>query len=113
MQMDLFYTGKQLHCQDKPQGGTLLPLLWSLVVDDLLWELDNCGYYTVGYAADIAILINGKFIQIVSGVSQTSLCIFQRWCYRTNLSKMVVIPFTRKRNLKGLKEPTLFEKTSR
>jgi hypothetical protein len=36
------------------QGGVLSSLLWSLVVDDLLWGL-NC---TVGYADDIAILIN-------------------------------------------------------
>jgi hypothetical protein len=44
-----------------PQGGVLSPLLWSLVMDDLLWELHYRGYYTVGYADDIAILINGKF----------------------------------------------------
>jgi hypothetical protein len=37
-----------------PQGGVLSPLLWSLVVDDLLWELNSNGYYTVGYADDIA-----------------------------------------------------------
>jgi hypothetical protein len=35
------------------QGGVLSPLLWSLVVDDLLWELNSNGYYTVGYADDI------------------------------------------------------------
>jgi hypothetical protein len=28
----------------------LLPLLWSLVVNDLFWELTSDGYYTVGYA---------------------------------------------------------------
>jgi hypothetical protein len=44
-----------------PQGGVLSPLLWSLVVDDLLWGLNNNGYYTVGYADDIAILVNGIF----------------------------------------------------
>jgi hypothetical protein len=30
-----------------PQGCVLSPLLWSLVVDDLLWELNSNGYYTV------------------------------------------------------------------
>jgi hypothetical protein len=29
------------------QGGELSPLLWSLVVDDLLWGLNSIGYYTV------------------------------------------------------------------
>jgi hypothetical protein len=43
-----------------PQGGVLSTLLWSLVVDDLLWGLNSNGYYTIGYADDIAVLINGK-----------------------------------------------------
>jgi hypothetical protein len=29
-----------------PQGGVLSPLLWGLVMDDLLWEHDDGGYYT-------------------------------------------------------------------
>jgi hypothetical protein len=33
-------------------------LLWSLLMDDLVWKLNNDGYYTVGYA----ILNNGKFL---------------------------------------------------
>jgi hypothetical protein len=57
-----------------PQGGWVLsPLMWSLVVDDLLWELNHRGYYTVGHANDIAILIYGKFPQTVSEVLQTAL----------------------------------------
>jgi hypothetical protein len=56
-----------------PQGGVFSPLLWSLVVDDLLWGLNNRGYYTVGYADDFEILINGKFPQAVSEVLQTAL----------------------------------------
>jgi hypothetical protein len=28
-----------------PQGG--VPLLWSLVVDELIWELNDGDYYTV------------------------------------------------------------------
>jgi hypothetical protein len=67
-----------LHCQEGPwgatmargclQGGVLSLLLWSLVMDDLVWGLNNNGYYTVGYADDTAILINGKFLQTVSEV---------------------------------------------
>jgi hypothetical protein len=96
-----------------PQGGVLSPLLWSLVVDDLLWGLNNNGYYTVGYADDIAILINGKFPQTVTEVLQTAICTTQHWCERKELSinqnKTVVIPFTRKRNIKGLKEVILLQ----
>jgi hypothetical protein len=67
-----------------PQGGVLLLLLWSLVMDELLWELNN-DYYTVGYADDIMILINGKFPQTASEVLQTALCIHQQWCDRTKI----------------------------
>jgi hypothetical protein len=61
-----------------PQGGVLSPLLQSLVVDGLLWGLDSNGYYTIGFADDIAILINGKFPHTVSEVLQTSLCTVQK-----------------------------------
>jgi hypothetical protein len=50
------------------QGGVLSLLLWSLVVDEHLWELNDNYYYTVGYAADTVILINRKFPQTVSAV---------------------------------------------
>jgi hypothetical protein len=86
--------------------------MWSLVVDDLLWELNLRSYYTVGYADDIAILINGKFPRTLSEDLQTALQTVQQWCERTKLSinpnKTVVIPFTRRRNLTCLKEPVLF-----
>jgi hypothetical protein len=51
-----------------PQGGVLPTLLWSLVVDELLWELKDNYHYTVGNADDIAILINRKFPQTVSDI---------------------------------------------
>jgi hypothetical protein len=95
-----------------PQGGVLSPLLWILVVDDRLWGLNDRGYYTVGYADDIAILTNGNFPQTVSEVLQTALHTVQQWCQRTKLSinpnKTVVIPFTRRRNTKGLRELILY-----
>jgi hypothetical protein len=67
-----------------PQGGVLSLLLWSLVVDDFIWWLKNDGYYTVGYADDIAILINWKFPHTVLEVLQTALYNFQQWCEKTN-----------------------------
>jgi hypothetical protein len=61
-----------------PKGGVLSPLLWSLVVDDLLWGLNNNGYYTVGHVVDIAILISGNFPQTASEVVHTTLCTVQQ-----------------------------------
>jgi hypothetical protein len=98
-----------------PQGGVLSPLLWSLVVDELIGGLNGSGYYTLGYADDIAILIHGKLPNTVSELLQEALSMVQQWCDRTqlsiNLQKMVIVPFTRKRDLRGLKEPTLSRHT--
>jgi hypothetical protein len=84
-------------------------------VDKLQWELNDNEYYTIRYVNDIAILIIGKFPQTMSEVLQTDLGIVLQWCDRTNFSinpnMMVIIPFSRKRGIKGLKEPTLFNKT--
>jgi predicted naringenin-chalcone synthase len=77
-------------------------------VDDLIWGLNSNGYYTVGYSDDIAILINGIFPHTVSEVLQTAPHTVQQCCERTNLSinpiKTVIIPFTRRRNTRGLKD---------
>jgi hypothetical protein len=81
-------------------------------VDDLLWGLNAVGYYTAGYADEIAILIHGKFLTTVSECLQTTLHTVQQWRDRTGLSinpnKTVIITFTRKRNIKGFKEPVIF-----
>jgi hypothetical protein len=126
--MDLCHAGKQEYkchtgCRD-PEGfrgqsvsaeGVLSLLLWRLVVDYLLWELKSNGYHTVGYADDIAILSNGKFTHTVSEVLQPALCTVHEWSEKTKLSinpnKTVFIPFTRRRELKRLREPILFNHT--
>jgi hypothetical protein len=43
-----------------PKGGLLSPLLWNLVIDGLIVNLNNAGYCTQGYADDLAILILWK-----------------------------------------------------
>lgn len=84
-----------------PQGGVLSPLLWNLVVDTLLCALNGNGYFSVGFADDIAIIIRGKFPLIVSQVLQMALEKVEAWCKRNKLtvnpSKSVVVPFTRRR----------------
>jgi hypothetical protein len=37
----------------RPQGGMLSPLLWCLVVNELLARLNDGGVYSQGYADDI------------------------------------------------------------
>jgi Reverse transcriptase (RNA-dependent DNA polymerase). len=54
------------------QGGVLSLLLWNLTVDELLWDLNEAGYYSIGFVDDIAIIIRGKFPSTVSEVLQNA-----------------------------------------
>jgi hypothetical protein len=51
----------------------------------------------------------------VSEVLQAAIGTVQQWCDKTNLSinpnETVIISLTRKRAIRGLKEPALFSKT--
>ena len=64
-----------------------------------------------GYADDIVILVSGRLPYTVSELLQEALSTVQQWCDTTQLStnpqKMVIVPFTRKRDLRGLKKSTL------
>jgi len=92
------------------QGSILLPLLSSLVVEELKGHNEN-DCYTLGYANDTTILISRKFPNTVSELLQETVRMVQQWCDRTQPSikpqKMMIVPFTKKRDLRGLKEPTL------
>ena len=44
-----------------PQVGVLSPLLWCLLVDDLLARLSGSGVFIQEYAGDICLLAVGKF----------------------------------------------------
>lgn len=86
-----------------PQGGVLSPLLWSIVVDELLEILTNNGLEVIGYADDIAIMVRGNDDQIISDRMQEALNLIQEWCCDNNLginpNKIVIVPFTNRRKL--------------
>ena len=56
-----------------------------------------------------------NILKTVSKLLQEAVSMVQQWCDRTQLSinpqKMMIVPFTRKRDLKGLKLPTLSRNT--
>ncbi|KMQ88925.1 lian-aa1 retrotransposon protein [Lasius niger] len=56
-----------------PQGGVLSPLLWCLVVDRLLEDLNDRGIYAQGYADDLAILVRGPFLDTLIKITQSAL----------------------------------------
>jgi hypothetical protein len=94
-----------------PQGGVLLPLLWCLVVNDLITRLNVSGIFIQGYADDICLLTVGKFPNTVSGLMQWALSTIEIWCSEVrpsvNPDKTGLVAFTRKRKLQGFFEPQL------
>lgn len=86
-----------------PQGGVLSPLLWSILVDDLLVKLNERGFTTVGYADDITVIVSGTHDATVGDQMQNALKLTWEWCEYEGLSinptKTTIVPFTRRRNL--------------
>lgn len=69
-----------------PQGGVLSPLLWNLVVNELITKLNNEHFMTIGYADDLVILISGLVINTLCDLTQTALKIVEKWCKENDLS---------------------------
>ena len=86
-----------------PQGGVLSPLLWSLIVDELLNNLVAMGFEVIGYADDIVLIVRGKHCETLSNRMQTALNYTLAWCRREGLnvnpSKTTLVSFTRKRHV--------------
>jgi hypothetical protein len=79
MQIDLRYAGKQEHnsfivrrepgdiCGQRVSSRRCaFASAVKTGLDDLLWEPNGNGYYTLEYADDIAILMNGNFLLTMS-----------------------------------------------
>jgi hypothetical protein len=94
------------------QGGVLSPLLWCLVVDNLIARLNTGGVYCQGYADDICLLAGRKFPNMVSELMQGALYTAEKWCDKVGLSvnpdKTDLVVFTKKRKLDSFFEPLLF-----
>jgi len=98
-----------------PQGDVLSPLLWCLLVDELLARLNGGGVYTQGYVDDICLLAVGKYPDTVPGLIQWALHTAEMWCdelgLRVNPNKNGLVAFTSGRKLPGFFEPRLFGTT--
>ena len=96
-----------------PQGGVLSPLLWTIVVDDLLIRLTERGFVVFGYADDVAIYTTGKFETTVRERLVEALALVNRWCreigLNVNPAKSIIVPFTKRRKFN--KEPIPFGET--
>jgi hypothetical protein len=98
-----------------PQGGVLSPLLWCLVVNELLARLNEGDVYSQAYADDICLLVVGKFPNTVSVFIKWALYTTDAWCNKLGLlvnpDKTELVAFTRRRKLPGFFEPRLFGTT--
>ena len=68
-----------------PQGGVLSPLLWNLVADGLLTELNEQGFPTYGFADDYLILIIGLYFSTIVDLMQRALRATEQWCRQVAL----------------------------
>lgn len=68
-----------------PQGGILSPILWCMVIDSLLVELNEAGIFTQGYSDDVASLVTGDFIDTIGEVMRSALKIVEKWCKANKL----------------------------
>lgn len=95
-----------------PQGGVLSPLLWNVLIEELLKEMDNSSVFCQFYADDGTLLVRSGSLKRVSSSMQRGLRVVERWCRRNDMeinpAKTEMVLFTRKRNRTGLTAPIVF-----
>ena len=57
-------TGRKVN-RGTPQGGASSSFLWVTVVNDLLRLMESNGYNIIAYADDVAIILQGKYPDIM------------------------------------------------
>lgn len=87
------------------------PLLWTILVDDLLNIFSKQGVEIQCYADDLATLVSRKHKEVISNILQQALNTISRWCDREQMSlnpnKNVSVPFTLRRKLNKLLIPSV------
>jgi ribonuclease HI len=83
-----------------PQGGVISPLLWLLVVDEVINELSMQGIQVVAYADDLVILVSGICLATIREITERALKILSAWTVTKGLSinpsKTELMLFTKK-----------------
>jgi len=94
-----------------PQGGVLSPLLWNIVINRLLLQLEKEGIGVVAYADDVAIAVSGKHLSTIKEVMQNALSIIAKWASSCGLginpAKTELVLFTRKYKTPEIIPPSL------
>ena len=83
-----------------PQGGVLSPLLWCLIENQLLQNLQREGFHVYGYTDDMAIMAGGHFLTTLRDLMEHALKMICRWCKTkslvVNLQNTNIIIFTKR-----------------
>ena len=94
-----------------PQGGVISPLLWLLVVNDLLRKMENKGVTVIGYADDIIIIARGSCINTIRDLIEGALKLVSSWTRENglgvNASKTELVLFTRRYKIPEFRLPKL------
>lgn len=105
---------KAIAKRGSPQGGVISPLLWIMLVDELLRRLKQEDLKVIGYADDVTTICVGKFLGTLCERTQAALRVVERWCREVGLNvnpgKTELVVFTRNRNFQNYRAPTLFGK---
>ena len=75
-----------------PQGGVLSSLLWNLVADELLRILDREKIFAVAYADDFALLVKGKFEEVLPNIIERALRLAREWFQEKSLGTYGGLP---------------------
>ena len=83
-----------------PQGDVISPILWSLVVNELLELLISTCIWAQGYADNVVLCTVVTDAQTASELTQNALSKIENWCYRVGLivnpNKAELLLFTKK-----------------
>ena len=94
-----------------PQGGVLSPLLWNLVVNRLLCDIEGGGCQLVAYADDVAMIFTGKYPQTLCDLMTVKLSNLAAWADKCGLGvnpdKTELVLFTRRYKVPTLIPPKL------
>ena len=69
-----------------PQGGLLFPLLWCLIVNDLVMDLQKEGFHISGRMDDIATTVHGHFLTTLRDLMEKALKMTHSWCNTKGLA---------------------------
>lgn len=87
-----------------PQGGVLSPLMWNLVIQDLLNLVAGSNANVTGFADDVCFTMSGIDPDTIWYNAQHVLNLVHQWGVRTGLSfnpsKTQILLFTRKKRVK-------------